>query len=780
MLLQIKHINTAYPLEQDISRLTRTDPPKRWLVFMEIRVKRCITLETYRHWFPNDLFSFMSCLAFGYKPQVRCIRSVKKIGRWRIKATVSSSRILLSGEVKRNRHCPIRTQSYRLLVHKLFGFNLTMDEFTALDSSRVLPLPGQCTRASVQMIVFCNNGSIIYCGKRNPWSIFSNTNKATVELVFTGMWVTYDITISMNMWVVDRFYSTNQQPSRTAGSSAWGFFKIITYCIAVEMIYKVRVLIILDSQEALKINFYDGPDAKMPRLPAFRKLDNQTVYISSTFQVFYVYAFNRSNSLATLYYTAEYSFPRYLTTDNTEVILKNDTPCSNNTMKSWMCTFHIVSPYHKHAQVRITSLNITGVFASVHAFVGVAIYNVVNNKTSLVGHWCYSKSIRDTLTVTGSENQLIITFYAYSPYSYLSCIFSTFASRCAGSFIGKHIRPSVATMTRYISCKQVTHITNGDLFDCTYDVSNHCHAIHASFLPTEYTMKEPSIRIHFKHEKIIRLIRNIVAMSAGTISQLYKVTVSGIYTRSYLHVGHELNLMRTDFEITGDIKYVHMDVLPIYGNIPITIFTVFPIACIQPCSELNPILPNAVDSLYTCNMCKHGWLDSTYSHKTIYETNPHASVIFERVYGFGRIIISVTPFVNYKCQANELITYYSYGLSLRFMLGSVFSVMTSTGEYWRYDISEVVKVRDYYDRGDCSPVATPTRVRIWGINLYTLVSEFQVRGSSWQQWYDHCAKYGADMLTVDDQNELFHFVENIMLPFAISITTIGIMHQVRF
>ena len=782
MILQSKHITATYPLEEDISHLTGIDPPKRWLVFMEIRVRRCRDLLPVRHRFPTDLLSFVRCLTFRYKPQARCLRSRFPTGffgsRWKIKASVSSSWMLFSNEFKRSKNCPVRHQRYRLLVHKLFGLNLTMNEFTVLDSSRLQPLPGQCRRARAKFIVSYNNGSITYCGKRSPWSIYSNSYMATVELVLTDNSELYTIMLYLRMEVVDPFYSTNQHPSRTVGPSAWGSFKICTYHIAVEMIYRLRILMSHDFQQTTKFKCYDGPDAKMPVLPIYRKVGNQTILISSTFQVVCIFASKSANLLLILHYSSDHPFAatRYVFS-NEKVILKNNTGCGNSSVTSWMCIFRIVSPHHTYAQIRIATLHIYGIFANVHTSVGVAIYNILFNKTYLVGHWCYGIINGKNLSFTGSGNQLILSVYAYSPYSLLSAKFSTYASICIGSFIGKRIRPSLVHSLRRFPSKTESSVTsNRQPFYINFDVINHCHAIHISFLPTEYTLEEPSIRIYFKHEKVIRLIRNILGMSIYKEENLFAVTVCGIYTRSLSYNLHRDQISSSNFEITGDIKYVQIDVLPIFGNIPVTIFTVSPTACIQRGGIVIPALGSTSVNFFTWNICEHGWLVSPTSH-TQYETKPGASITVERVYGFHPITILVSSFESYGCPKTDMIRYISHGISLHFLPGHVFSSFVHTGEYWRFEMNQVIKVHEDIQHDTCSPSSIPTRVRSWRMHVYIAVSE--VHTLSWQQWRDHCAEYGANILTIDDHHELHNFVQNIMLPFAIAFTAIGVIRQVR-
>ena len=784
ILTTIQCSSTAYPLEQDISHLTHIGPPKRWLVFMEIRVRRCMKLRTTRDLYLIELMTYLRCLSFAHQLHTRCYRSLlPKPRAWKIRAVVSSSMILFSIKTTRDmyRTCYTRRQTYRLLVHKLFGFNLTLDEFTVLDPSYVLPLPGQCSRATAKFIVLYNNDHIIYCGKRYPWSIYSNSNFATIKLIITERMEKYDIQLTMRFGVVDPFYSQNQRPSRTVGPSAWGSFNIVTYHIAVEMIYRVRISFSHDFKRTHRFMFYDGPDAKMPRLPIYRKFDSQTLYLSSTFQIFYVVASKSEDPSFTLSFSADHSFATQYVSPNQEITLTNNTGCGNNGRESWMCTFRIVAPDHMYAQVHISSLNVYGIFANVYTSAGVALYNIVNNKISSVGHWYYSITHGNNLTFTGSENQLVVSVYAYSPYSRLSFAFITYASICIGSFIGKHIRPSMALLSPRVSYKKVTSMTPGrDSVYITYDVTNACHAIHISFLPSEYIVEVPFLHMYFRYEEMIKLTKITLGMRLSPFPGLYTVSVGGTYTKSVTKDEYSVNFLEGDGDIRGDIKYINMDVIPIYGNIPVTLFTVYPTTCIQQCNSFIHVWGGPASNHLTCDICKYGWLgNSVFS--TSYEITPLASIQFERVYGFHPIDISVQPGTNSLtiCEKVGGIIYHSHGMSLRFLLGYVFSTFVYKGDLWRFDKGDITEMHEYGRTGHCSLLTIPPGVWNWRMYVYTVVSGLEIRGSSWQRQQGHCAKYGANILTINDHQELYYIVQNIMLPFGILSTTIGMIRQVR-
>ena len=138
--------------------------------------------------------------------------------------------------------------------------------------------------------------------------------------------------------------------------------------------------------------------------------------------------------------------------------------------------------------------------------------------------------------------------------------------------------------------------------------------------------------------------------------------------------------------------------------------------------------------------------------------------------------------MNYLCEQNAEITYLSQGgLSLRLMMGSGFSLFSSTNNVIRFNLGAVKQIHYYNDIlvDKCHSLAPPpSQMRTWEMHVYIVAPGFQIYHSSWQQKHDHCAEYGANILTFDDQYEVHYFVQNIMSPFGITFNTIGAMRQV--
>ena len=77
-------------------------------------------------------------------------------------------------------------------------------------------------------------------------------------------------------------------PSLSHYPQVWGDHFIFTYHIMVDMLYTVRITVPHMLESVQRCTFYDGPDAKMPKLSANEMYTKEKVYLASTFQVLYI------------------------------------------------------------------------------------------------------------------------------------------------------------------------------------------------------------------------------------------------------------------------------------------------------------------------------------------------------------------------------------------------------------------------------------------------------------------------------------------------------------
>ena len=107
---------------------------------------------------------------------------------------------------------------------------------------------------------------------------------------------------------------------------------------------------------------------------------------------------------------------------NSQIDIKNNSSCENMDISSWMCTLNMISPEKSSANLQILNLRFSGPFDNMYISVSIAVYNILQNKSTLVAHFNTNKAaLQRNLTIIATENTLFVTFYAYSPFTLLSC-----------------------------------------------------------------------------------------------------------------------------------------------------------------------------------------------------------------------------------------------------------------------------------------------------------------------------------------------------------------------
>ena len=261
-----------------------------------------------------------------------------------------------------------------------------------------------------------------------------------------------------------------------------GDFKVHAYHIRTEMLHRLCISVESNSSRRLSIFLYNGPSSLMPRLDAYNDRFHKTLYRSSTFQVFVVSIIPKKFEDFRLIYKPDQMFISNVVTATQRIQVQNNTGCGNRNINSWMCTLAIVSPRSTHARLRILQMDFNGPFSDMFVSSGIAVYNVIKNNSNLVAHFCWDKSfLWRSLALTGTENRLFVSFYAYSPFALLSCSVIAESSPCVGRFIGWHIRPSITMMPH-----EVHRVGYVDTVNVKVDINSQCVAIHIIFTPDEY------------------------------------------------------------------------------------------------------------------------------------------------------------------------------------------------------------------------------------------------------------------------------------------------------
>ena len=119
---------------------------------------------------------------------------------------------------------------------------------------------------------------------------------------------------------------------------------------------------------------------------------------------------------------------------------------------AWQYVYNIQCAINHRIQVNVNKVQMTGLSDSQCLFGGMAVYNVFNNQSQMVGLWC--KSIAELyqnhgiLNLTSSENMLSIILYGYKPYFEMEVRLGIYFTECIGLFFG--VAPAISSYVKNI------------------------------------------------------------------------------------------------------------------------------------------------------------------------------------------------------------------------------------------------------------------------------------------------------------------------------------------
>ena len=751
----------AYTFDRDVSRVIGIGPPKRWLVFMELRIQRCVGFYQLSAIQENKLIGVFRCLSILQRPPKRCYYSRNS----------SYYYLIISDDMLQfkyfetaipHENCQKKTAvDVHILVYNSFHINFTVTSFAMPHLCRA-----QCYKDDSIFIVSFGIDFEEICGTRYPWRIYIPVNRA--EVCIRGMSDNAFANIIGEVEVMDRQFILRLQGSHIEDLISWRHFKIYKYFITVEMLFRIRLSAITGS----KVIIYDGPRLQMPQLSPYENVFNRSHYISSTFQVVIVYVSIDEHFISDVtYYNDVYFIPIKLIAP-AHIILINNSGCGNTSILSWMCTFNIISLKRAQTNVEIMWLYISGPFANTHMSAGVAVYNVVNNTAYLVVHLFnnYNVDLRHKpISITGSENELYISVYAYSPYTLMSLMFIARVNPCIGIFIGKIVRPSLATIPQFTKTEYIGNQFHVNV-NVTLDISSQCYITHINFLQTEPIHFHYTFHSHFKKCNFLRLLYNTFDGGKSNASLL-------IWGEFEITGG---NRPRTFHQFIGDIcQFAIILRYPRIASHFAATINATQLECLQPCGFRHIARFIAGRFLDMCNMCKYMWLE--FLQCRYFMTKANEFITLERILG------------------NQPLFFWSNSLSWRFpvryesyysMQDFIFRTPSSRrlkacfikpGELWRIQrASLVMHEENVIDR-------KPPRM-----NIYQYKGEYEYISVVVQQdVYDEptnitdywlfygiqCSKYDATFLTIHDYQELHFIVESIMQPFLIERVYISKSHM---
>ena len=388
----------GYCLEGEILGLVEMEPPKKWLVFIETRIWRCMRHTVRTHRYSSDPLNLFRCITFIPNPKVSCV----VYNRRQYLGTEGNEVNLIVSPSEIHEHYPNCLQKKSgstelkssIFIHKLFDINLTIANFYH-DGGRQMQLvhgncPGFLTKSSVNY----KNCTNLFCGKRFPWSIYTNSYEAA--LILSPVLLLEYTNIVVKVSPLDKQFINCYCAIHSTGQHLdWGLYSVNTYHIRAEMLYSLHISFESMLKQGSNIIIYNGPDPLMSRLVPYKIVSGKIFYRTSTFQAFVIAVSAKKTANIRLIYNVDqtYAFNSTLLTFNRQIDIKNNSGCGNMDISSWMCTLRKVSPINSYASLQILNPRFTGPFDNMHISMGIVVYNVLKNKTNLVPHFYTNKAV---------------------------------------------------------------------------------------------------------------------------------------------------------------------------------------------------------------------------------------------------------------------------------------------------------------------------------------------------------------------------------------------------
>ena len=766
IFLHLHCIHGSNVFTKDVSQVAGVGTAKKWLVFMEMRIKQCMKIP---HGPRVELLGLIGCLITRPVSQKRCYTYKSRWAIWFQKQYGIT--ILHKSWFSKSRLNTCRKTGSLILnvfVHGMFNIHVNFLHFEMVDTFFMYPFHHDCMDSPATITIVMNGTSYEYCGAHYPYSIYFPKNMVSLKLdtqdgpyIFPG-----HIHVVLEIGVVDR-HIFHDKYGMQKGTMTWSDFKVRWYRITVEMLYRVMIRAVFTDRRKSILIIYDGPNENMPKLLNHNYQLNETI-LSSTFQIFVVRESNRRTEQSALTFKA-IKDKQIVVKPSQQVFLKNNSGCGIKNTKTWMCTYHIFSPVGTHAELHIVSLDISGPYKDMYVSAGVAIYNVINQNRTLIAHWYMSiDTIDRALVITGTENELHMVVFSYSPFAVLSYHFSVDSSRCIGRFIGKFMRPSLLSIPHFSRSS-----STGETFEeflIQFNVTRECLTVQLIFLPVEYPISfHTSVTIAFSYKQALHVWK----YSKGNEFMVHSCEISGDYIRVQGRIYSYTSFM----EIIGMV-----DVVDCWSasNSIINIFEVHPNECFLPCQIVDIPIITVNGNHELCDICTYEWINN-YDVYVFKYLPSYGSIKFERMYGNISSLEICIGLTQRSCCSGPVHCYFTVNTTFQFSERRSLAATIYSTDVWRTQrLSD-----DNDDDGEncqlnCSfPTEDPVLFR-FGAYEYIPRNTFNASWLvNWSSAGYECARIGAQLLTVFDRRELAFIIQNIMIPYAIEHIFIGMQRKVR-
>ena len=185
IFLHLHYIHGSYIFTKDVSQVAGVGSAKKWLVFMEIRIKQCMKIT------PHD-------------PRVELL------GIWAIRFQKQYGVTIMykNGLSESWRNTCRTTGSFILnaFVHSMFNINVNFLQFEMVDTFSMYPFHHDCIDSPATFKIDMDGTSYEYCGAHYPYSIYFSKNMVSLKLdmqngpyIFPG-----HVLVVLEIGVVDR------------------------------------------------------------------------------------------------------------------------------------------------------------------------------------------------------------------------------------------------------------------------------------------------------------------------------------------------------------------------------------------------------------------------------------------------------------------------------------------------------------------------------------------------------------------------------------------------
>ena len=638
--------------------------------------------------------------------------------------------------------------------------------FDVVNSGHTGRILENCKFARLKFTTTFMDSRHVYCGKRYPWTIFVDSYGAQAVLPICQV---DRINILAEIGVIDQDFTSGRRGSRLGGLVTWGSFEVKSYQITVDMLNRISIYLNASLHQLPQYLVYNGPYPHMPKLLPYKRFPQKTSYLSSTFQVI-VLILNPGNTHFKVVYSPHRDTEPQTLTRNQTLYIRNNTGCGNKNIESWMCIFNIVVPPKTYAQLKITDFSVTGPYTDTLDYFGVAIYNVVNNKTNLVAY--LSSSVKEYLTVTGTENQLFVSVYGYSPFAFVSGAFTAELSHCVGQFVTQQPRRGCRDMLlgQYKGIPDIRSYCIGSEY-VSFDVSYRCLALQNVIPPNEYKNFDVKIFrsfVHLDYDSQLKVdYHSITGWSKCNVVRLF-----GKYR--YIHGGRT----QQSYSVMGDVNHLYFGTNYYYcGHTELAVVTVSKTPCMQPCDSVSIALMCARGQVPICDLCNYFWLDFA-DNRDWYQSIPNKTVTIESMQGNLPARVRVSSHTDIAA-GGHLVSHILSRFTHHFLSKRLIHIKPQNGSVWRIPKDGLFLMYQVEGGSLGAPPARKLKtgkIKRRGMYEYIIASNMP-SSISYDVW---CDLNGASLLTIYDNHELRFVIESIMQPLKIEHIFIEIQRPVSY